>query len=104
MFCSGMGDTILEIKEHTTDTDGYTEHIFALCFLLGYQFMPRIKDLKDQQLYKINKDSDYGQLNVLLDKHIDLDIIKEQLDLMIKIVISLKRRLVPANEIIRKVK
>jgi TnpA family transposase len=62
--------------------------------------MPKIKDLKDQQLYKINRDSDYGQLNVLLDKHIDLDIIKEQLDPMIKIVISLKRRLVPANEII----
>lgn len=95
-------NTILEIKEHTTDTEGYTEHIFALCFLLGYQFMPRIKDLKDQQLYKINRDSDYGQLNVLLDKHIDLDIIKEQLDPMIKIVISLKRRLVPANEIIRR--
>lgn len=95
-------NTILEIKEHTTDTEGYTEHIFALCFLLGYQFMPRIKDLKDQQLYKINRDSDYGQLNVLLDKHIDLDIIKEQLDPMIKIVISLKRRLGPANEIIRR--
>ena len=80
----------------------YVEHIFALCFLLGYQFMPRIKNLKDQQLYKINKDSDYGQLNILLDKHIDLDIIKEQLDPMIKIVISLKRRLVLANEIVRR--
>ena len=64
--------------------------------------MQRIKDLKDQQLYKINKDSRYGQLNLLLNKHIELDIIKEQLDQMIKIVISLQRRLVPANEIIRR--
>ena len=52
-------NTILEIKEHTTDTDGYTEHRFALCFVLGYQFMPRIKDLKDQQLYKINRDKSF---------------------------------------------
>ena len=30
--------------------------------------MPRIRDFKDQQLYRINRDDDYGQLNVLLDK------------------------------------
>ena len=28
-------NTILAIKEHTTDTEGYTEHIFALCFSAG---------------------------------------------------------------------
>ena len=44
-------NTILENKEHTTDTEGFTEHIFALSFLLGYQFVPRIKNLKDQQLW-----------------------------------------------------
>jgi TnpA family transposase len=35
-------NTILQIREHTTDTHGYTEIIFALCYLLGYYFMPRI--------------------------------------------------------------
>jgi TnpA family transposase len=63
-----------------TDTDGYTEHIFALCFLLGYQFMPRIKDLKEQQLYRVDKNSNYGELNFLLDKYIDLKIIEEEWD------------------------
>ena len=42
-------NTILKIREHTTDTEGYTEIVFALCFLLGFYFMPRIKNLKDQQ-------------------------------------------------------
>lgn len=41
-------NTILKIQEHTTDTHGYTEIIFALCYLLGFSFMPRIRDLKDQ--------------------------------------------------------
>ncbi len=41
-------NTILKIREHTTDTHGYTEIIFALCHLLGFYFMPRIRDLKDQ--------------------------------------------------------
>ena len=61
-------NTVLEIKEHTTDTDGYTEHIFALCYLLGFKFMPRIRDLKDQQLYKIDKTGSYGELDPLLNK------------------------------------
>ena len=42
-------NTILRLRNHTTDTDGYTEIVFALCYLLGYYFMPRIKNLKDQQ-------------------------------------------------------
>lgn len=53
-------NTVLSIKEHTTDTEGFTEHVFALCYLLGIRFMPRIKDLKSQQFYRIDKDVSYG--------------------------------------------
>ena len=48
-------NSILKIREHTTDTHGYTEIVFALCYLLGYYFMPRIRDLKDQQLYRVDE-------------------------------------------------
>ena len=51
-------NTILQVKRHTTDTHGYTEIIFALCHLLGYEFMPRIRDLKHQQLYRAQKAPD----------------------------------------------
>jgi len=95
-------DTILEIKEHTTDTGGYTEHIFALCYLLGYEFMPRIKDLKDQQLYKVYRDQDYGELNRLLTKNANIEIVIEQWDQMVKVATSLKQRLTPANEIVQR--
>lgn len=27
-----------------TDTHGFTEQLFGLCHLLGYSFMPRLKD------------------------------------------------------------
>lgn len=96
-------NTVLEIKEHTTDTAGYTEHVFALCYLLGYKFMPRIRDLKDQQLYKIDKNISYGDLDILLDKTIDLNLIEEQWDQMIRVVGSLKNKLAPANEIIKRI-
>ena len=65
-------NTILSIKEHTTDTEGYTEHIFALCFLLGIRFMPRIKDLKSQKLYRIDKDTSYGVFDPLLTKTVSM--------------------------------
>ena len=36
-------DTILRPPEHSTDTHGYTEHLFGLCYLLGFSFMPRMR-------------------------------------------------------------
>lgn len=32
----------LRIAEHYTDTAGFTDHVFALCHLLGFRFAPRI--------------------------------------------------------------
>jgi len=48
-------ETDLTILEHTTDTAGYTEVIFALFDLLGLSFAPRIRDVGDQQLYRLKR-------------------------------------------------
>lgn len=95
-------NTILNIKAHTTDTGGYTEIIFSLCFLLGFYFMPRIRDLKDQQLYRIQDDLKYGEFDVLLRKKIDLDVIEEQWDNMTRVAISLMQRTSPAHIIVQR--
>jgi TnpA family transposase len=44
-------ETELPIREHTTDTAGATEVIFALFDLLGYRFTPRLRDLGDRRLF-----------------------------------------------------
>lgn len=95
-------NTILKIREHTTDTHGYTEIVFALCHLLGFYFMPRIRDLKDQQLHRIDKSVDYGDLNHLLTKTADLAIIEEQWEYMMRVVISLKQKTAPAHVIVQR--
>lgn len=95
-------NTILSLKEHTTDTEGFTEHVFALCHLLGIRFMPRIKDLKSQQLYRVDKETVYGELNTLLTKTADVELVTEQFDEMVRVAGSLKKRLCPAHEIIRR--
>ena len=57
-------NTILRLREHYTDTHGFTEHIFGLCYLLGYSFMPRLRDLADQHLYKVDRRTDHGSVPV----------------------------------------
>lgn len=95
-------NSILKIREHTTDTHGYTEIVFALCYLLGYYFMPRIRDLKDQQLYKIERNMNHGVFNPLLNKAADIDIVEEQWDAMIHVAQSIKQRTVPAHIIVQR--
>ena len=43
-----------QLVEHTTDTAGYTEIVFALFHLLGLQFAPSIRDLGAQRLYRLD--------------------------------------------------
>lgn len=45
--------TDLRIVEHTTDTAGYSDIVFALFDLLGLNFTPRLRDVADQKLCKI---------------------------------------------------
>jgi TnpA family transposase len=46
-------ESSLVIREHYTDTGGFSDHIFGICHLLGFRFAPRIRDLKDKRLYTI---------------------------------------------------
>lgn len=95
-------NTILKIREHTTDTHGYTEIIFALCHLLGFYFMPRIRDLKDQQLYSVDRGANYGIFGSLLTKRADLEIVEEQWDSMMRVVYSLKKQTAPAHVVVQR--
>jgi len=95
-------DCTLTIREHTSDTHGYTEHLFGLCALLGIAFMPRLKDLPDQVLSRIDRNADYGLLQPLLRGIIDLDIIIEQWDPLVRLVASLKDRMAPADVVMQR--
>ncbi len=77
-------DTALSIREHTSDTHGFTEHLFGLCALLGIVFMPRLKDLPDQVLSRIDRHADYGALQPLLRGRINVELIIEQRDQLVR--------------------
>jgi TnpA family transposase len=95
-------DTNLAIREHTSDTNGFTEHLFALCALLGINFMPRLKDLPDQVLSRIDRDADYGALQSLFRGRINIELILEQWDQLVRLAASLKDRLTPAHVVMQR--
>ena len=95
-------NTVLRLREHYTDTHGFTEHIFALSYLLGYSFMPRLRDLADQQLYRLDRDTSYGCLDPLFRAMVDKDLIREQWDQLVRVAASLKQRTAPANVIVQR--
>ena len=59
-------ETELEIMEHTADTAGYTELVYAMFDLLGMRFSPRIRDLGDQTLYRMDRSIRYSHLKPIL--------------------------------------
>jgi len=64
--------------------------------------MPRIRDLKDQQLYKVDRNVNHGIFNPLLNKTADIDIVEEQWEAMIHVAQSLKERTTPAHVIVQR--
>jgi TnpA family transposase len=97
-------ETELPIMEHTTDTAGYTELVFAMFDLLGLQFSPRIKDLGGQRLYRASRDSEYEHIESLLSGTIKTDKILSRWDDMLRVAGSLKLGWVTASLFLSKLK
>ena len=92
-------NTILRIKEHVTDTEGFTEILMALTYLLGFEFIPRIKNLKEQQLYRTEKHRNDSVFAPLLSKTANVALVEEQWEGMMRLAQSLKEKTAPAQVI-----
>ena len=46
-----MNEAGRRVREQYADTGGFTDHVFAATALLGYQFIPRIRDLPSKCLH-----------------------------------------------------
>lgn len=55
-------ETELELEEHYKDTNGYTDHVFGVCALLGQKYEPRIRNVKKSQLFSIKESTEYKKI------------------------------------------
>jgi TnpA family transposase len=86
---------------HHTDGGGDSDHVFALCSLLGFQFAPRIPDLKHRRLYSFGKPSDYPTLEPMIGGRINLALIRAHWKAILRIVASIRTGTVTASVIMR---
>ena len=91
----------LKPNQVMTDTGGYSDIIFGLFALLGYQFSPRIKDSGSSRLWRINKEANYKQLNSLSQNKININLIVKHWDEILNVISSLKLGKVRASDIIK---
>ncbi len=92
----------LRIEEHYTDAAGFTDHVFALFHLLGFRFAPRIRDLAGTRLYSIEKPSSYATLAPLIGGVANWKQITDHWDDILHLATSIKRGLVTASLMLRK--
>ena len=95
-------DTSIDPEMHTTDTHGFTEALWGLCHLLGIDFMPRLKDLADQRLWRIHNCQIPDTLAGLFAGNADAVAITEQWDQLVRIAASLKARTAPAHVVLQR--
>jgi TnpA family transposase len=89
-------------RVHYTDTGGATDHVFALCHLLGFRFVPRLRDLADRRLGSIDPSSGYKALEPLIGRPIRTDAIAESWDDIVRLTASIKAGAVAPSTMLKK--
>ena len=89
------------VRRHHTDGGGDSDHVFALLALLGFQFAPRIPDLKNRRLYCFAKPSAYPALEPLIAGRINVALIRAHWTEILRIAASIRTGMVTASLIMR---
>jgi TnpA family transposase len=91
----------LRPREVMSDTAGYSDLVFGLFWLLGYQFSPRLADFGESRFWRMDPKADYGALDGLARQRINLPRIERNWDDLLRVAGSLKMGTVGASELIR---
>ena len=97
-------DTAMDVDKQYVDTHGQREVGFAFCHLLGFQLLPRLKNLKKPRLYRPHKGEpdQYANLQPLLTRPINWEIIAQQYDALITLTTALRLGTADAEAILRR--
>ena len=85
-------DTEMEVQKNYVDSHGQSEVAFAFCRPLGFQLLPRLKAIHAQKLYRseAGRPEAYANLQAILTRPIDWQLIQQQYDQMIKYATALR--------------
>lgn len=96
--------TDMEIDRQYVDSHGQSEVAFAFSHLLRFDLLPRLKAIASQKLYRPGDDKtiDYPNLESVLTRPINWELIIQQYDEMIKYTTALKQGTADPEAILRR--
>lgn len=96
--------TQMSIEKQYVDTHGQSEIAFAFSHLLGFNLMPRLKNISKQKLYipGAGMGGDYQNLTPVLTRPINWELIAQQYDQMVQYTTALKQGTADPEAILRR--
>lgn len=94
--------TGIEPATHYADTGGSSDHVFSLAHLLGFRFVPRLRDLADRKLGTFEGQSRYPSLAPLIGRPINTSVIRESWDELVRLAASIKAHAVLPSVMLKK--
>ena len=95
-------ETDMDIESQYVDSHGKSELGFALSYLEKFDLLPRYKTIGSQKLYLPEEDFQVKNIEDIMTRAIDWQVIEDQYDEMIKHAVALKIGTATAETIIRK--
>jgi TnpA family transposase len=96
--------TMLDVEGNYTDSHGQSQIGFGICRLLGFELLPRIKQINKVKLYQAQRGdrNAYPGLLPALTRPIRWELIAEQYDQMIKYATAIRTRTASTEAILRR--
>jgi TnpA family transposase len=96
--------TAMEVDRQYVDSHGQSTIGFAMCHLLGFALMPRLKALASQKLYRpvTGRPDDYPNLAPILTRPIRWELIRQQYDEMVKYATALRLGTADADTLLKR--
>ena len=96
--------TEMAVDRNYVDTPGQSEVAFAMCPLLGFRLLPRLKGIHRQKLSRptTGQPEAYPHLQAILTRPIRWELIRQQYDQMIKYATALRLGTADANAILKR--
>jgi len=97
-------NTDMELKKNYVDTHGQSEIAFAFCHLLGFELLPRLKNIYKQRLYRPEKGTvgDYPHIEPIMRQPIRWDLIREHYDELLKYATALRLKTAEVETLLRR--
>ena len=96
--------TEMEVDRQYVDSHGQSTVAFAFCRLLGFPLLPRLKAIHSQKLHRpeTGKADAYANLQQILTRPIDWELVRQQYDQMIKYTTALRLGTAETETILRR--